>query len=347
MNASFEKPCFDYIQTVENRLVSKDREDRLKDAELMKMFTSPRRGRKLENSSFPVVWDMPPIGKIPLREKLTEFVLLCEHQHENQSRYDFLKWLDSYWYDMGKSYNWKVEGLDFLKQYRERRQALEDQFDQTGESVSSSWFTRFTGEYTDHWLSEAAEAESLPYGPNAGTSSSSTGRGEHDSLEALQQLFDDFDLWTVHVEKLVTIIKTALHSTATPTLVEAPAPPVTKKAVSRTTKDDPPAMYSSFDDLFKDGKEIAPCLDALRKIDRKIISDTGDWIQKRDNKSILVEWIEVLELRGKIKTIGREKFVPLLEKKFPGLSLSKDGSIFRKKTGAKSYRLDFLALIKK
>ncbi|MDJ1505737.1 hypothetical protein [Xanthocytophaga agilis] len=113
--------------------------------------------------------------------------------------------------------------------------------------------------------------------------------------------------------------------------------------------------FDSFDELFYNSQEIKPCIDALKNIrvgkneNRRtgIISSNETWIEKKPNKSVLLAWVAVLRKKSKIKTINDQKLSRLLEKRFPGLSLSKDASNFRTITTAENeYTPDFESVIK-
>lgn len=109
------------------------------------------------------------------------------------------------------------------------------------------------------------------------------------------------------------------------------------------------ANYSSFPDLLHDPDDFYKCLEALRKIDPPVLSDTGNWIGGKGSKSILVAWIEVLEQRGHITRMpDRVALSRLLNAYFPGLKLdTKSARIFRTPTQTyNKYHADFLALIK-
>ncbi len=143
---------------------------------------------------------------------------------------------------------------------------------------------------------------------------------------------------------------------AAPTPAPVEAPPTAHTRLAEATPEpaarkkrgkNPEPEFSSFDDLFFDKGDIPVCINALREIDPPMISDKGNWIGGRGSKSVLVQWIEVLETRGKIPHISKPKLVPLLVKHFKGLSLSEEGSSFRKITGVKNYKPEFLSIIPK
>ena len=110
----------------------------------------------------------------------------------------------------------------------------------------------------------------------------------------------------------------------------------------------------TFAEVFNKQSEIQDCIDALTKIENPVISDKGEWIgKKRGSKgsiSILVAWIEVLEIRGKlIKGIDRLHLIKLLNVYFIGLNMgTKAPGMFDKKNPIQDkYITIFLTLIKK
>ncbi|MDJ1495154.1 hypothetical protein QNI19_19600 [Cytophagaceae bacterium DM2B3-1] len=156
--------------------------------------------------------------------------------------------------------------------------------------------------------------------------------GEHAYLTYLQKWLKNEETYFLTVKQLE---------------IELPKLTGKKTNCDLTLNQKTPTTLHSFDDLFYDPENITMYLDALRKIDQPVISEKNTWLKRKGNITILVEWIEVLEEKGKIKSIKKHDLIPLLEKKFSGLSMSKDGSNFRKVSSSqKSYKSDFLKLIK-
>ena len=111
----------------------------------------------------------------------------------------------------------------------------------------------------------------------------------------------------------------------------------------------PKETPKTFASLFINPNDIDLCVDALRQIDPPLISDAGTWIGGKRNQSIIVAWIDVLELKGKIQKMdNRVELSKLLNAHFEGLCLETNtASIFGKRTyKGNDKHADFLILIK-
>jgi hypothetical protein len=83
-----------------------------------------------------------------------------------------------------------------------------------------------------------------------------------------------------------------------------------------------------FDEIFIDPKMIEPCIDILRQFDKPVIDRSYNFIGK--NKTIVCIWVEELRQSTIIANFSDLLYTSLLNQKFPGLDMTKDGSLFRK-----------------
>jgi hypothetical protein len=103
---------------------------------------------------------------------------------------------------------------------------------------------------------------------------------------------------------------------------------------------------ATFGGLFINPVDILPCVNALRQIEQPVISVAGTWIGKKGSKSVLVAWIDRLELCHKIIPTDRKRLVPLLNAYFPNLNFGLDGRMFGEQNDIYTYyKSEFSALI--
>lgn len=121
-------------------------------------------------------------------------------------------------------------------------------------------------------------------------------------------------------------------------------PIVTQSKPSQVVIDTVPKRFF---DLFEPGSNPEECIDALRRFDSSIISETGRWIGGKGSKAVLVAWIDRLIQCGKIKpTVNDKHLAQLLNDHFPDLNLGRDARIFTQPSkDYEQYKADFAALI--
>ncbi|MVM31173.1 hypothetical protein GO755_14115 [Spirosoma sp. HMF4905] len=112
--------------------------------------------------------------------------------------------------------------------------------------------------------------------------------------------------------------------------------------------------YDNFTSIFRNPDDISSCVEALYKLETPVINDAGGWIGKKRGSyssiSVLVAWIEVLEIRAKIyPQIDRCHLAELLNSYFSGLNMgTKDPGMFNKQNDVQQqYKTIFLAMINK
>jgi hypothetical protein len=84
----------------------------------------------------------------------------------------------------------------------------------------------------------------------------------------------------------------------------------------------------NLDEIFKDPNIIEPCINILRQLENPLIDESYNYIGK--NKTLVCIWLEELLKNSFIKKYRDKRYVILLNRKFPGLDMTKDGSLFRK-----------------
>jgi hypothetical protein len=87
--------------------------------------------------------------------------------------------------------------------------------------------------------------------------------------------------------------------------------------------------HESLDDIFIEPSFVAPCIDALKNVTPPIIDSRDNYLLGEHEKGSIVAWCKILKDKGKIINISSEKLSPLLNKKFHGLDLAKDGRTLR------------------
>ncbi|MGB3586100.1 MAG: hypothetical protein WBA23_06150 [Tunicatimonas sp.] len=104
---------------------------------------------------------------------------------------------------------------------------------------------------------------------------------------------------------------------------------------------------NTFDDLFIDMDLIEPCIQILRDVDPPLIGEKYNFIGRRNSKSALCIWMEELYMKDLIGYANDEHKAKLLNQKFSGLEMTKDGSLFRKtsKTNEEKYKDQIKVLI--
>ncbi|MBK7037586.1 MAG: hypothetical protein KBF42_05490 [Chitinophagales bacterium] len=108
-----------------------------------------------------------------------------------------------------------------------------------------------------------------------------------------------------------------------------------------------PESFITIEDLFRDLKKLETAINALKIVEPPIIDKDDNYLLGRNDKGAFTAWVKVLNEKGYIKTTNGEKVAPLLNKRFKGLKLGKDGRTLSnyETRSYKTYYQDFKALI--
>ncbi len=106
-----------------------------------------------------------------------------------------------------------------------------------------------------------------------------------------------------------------------------------KKEKSSRKQKNPQSTFEHFDQLFTDKGKAHDLIGLLQKVDPPALSATGGVLPGRGIKSAFIAWVEVMEAEGQINKVqNRKHLTKLLNERFSGLDLGKDGTLFDKVT---------------
>jgi hypothetical protein len=105
-----------------------------------------------------------------------------------------------------------------------------------------------------------------------------------------------------------------------------------------------PMNPETLDEIFKDPSKIDPCIDVLRQLDPPLIGKELNYIGK--NKTTITVWLKEVENAKHIYRYNDQIRAMLLNRKFPDLDMTKDGSLFRKVSNrAEERRMEIKVLL--
>jgi hypothetical protein len=96
----------------------------------------------------------------------------------------------------------------------------------------------------------------------------------------------------------------------------------------------------SFDDLFKDKKDISYCLDALRLTIPAVINDSEEYLHK-SKKAPIVAWRNVLFMCGYIHFVNDQTAADILNLKFKNLNIKEESFRTIQSRVYEEYQLQF------
>jgi len=97
-------------------------------------------------------------------------------------------------------------------------------------------------------------------------------------------------------------------------------------------------------EIFDNPVYYAQCINILKEIDPPVINGNNKYIGR--NKSMLCIWIDELKRRSFIKPCPDDIYAKLLNEALPGLNMTKDGSLFRKRSiRAEDFRKNIQVLL--
>jgi hypothetical protein len=99
--------------------------------------------------------------------------------------------------------------------------------------------------------------------------------------------------------------------------------------------------------IFNDDAGFDEATMALKAATPPVINDKNEFLLGERKKGAIVAWIDILKLRGKIKSVNRETLIILLNNHFAGLNLGSEGRSFDNTTTTsyKQYYKKLLQLI--